>query len=263
MIEPQPLSDAQLSRYSRHLLLPEVDLAGQTRLAYSKALLIGAGGLGSPAAMYLASSGVGKITLFDHDEVDLGNLQRQIAFCTKDIGESKAERLRQTLLELNPEIEVEAFCQQAEGDALIRAVTAADVVIDACDNFDTRFAINKACFATGTPLVSGAAIRLQGQATVFDPRQQGSPCYHCLYREEDILPQDTCRDRGVFAPLVGIIGSIQAAEALKLLLGLGQPLTGRLLLLDALTMTPRVVNLPKDPDCPVCAKSSKAQCNKT
>ena len=256
MIE-QPLSNAQLSRYSRHLLLPEIDLTGQAHLTSAKALVIGAGGLGSPAAMYLASSGVGKITLFDHDEVDLGNLQRQIAFRTNDIGTPKVERLRQALLELNPEIEVDAFCQRAEGSVLTDAVAAADVVIDACDNFDTRFAINQACFATDTPLVSGAAIRLQGQATVFDPRQQSSPCYRCLYREDETLPQETCRDRGVFAPLVGIIGSIQATEALKLLLGLGQPLTGRLLLLDALTMTPRIVNLPQDPDCPVCAHRSK------
>jgi adenylyltransferase/sulfurtransferase len=251
----KPLSNDQLNRYSRHLLLPEIDLAGQTRLANTKALVIGAGGLGSPAAMYLASSGVGRITIFDHDEVDLGNLQRQIAFRTDDIGAQKAARLRQTLLELNPEIEVEAFCQRAEGGALTQAVAAADVVIDASDNFDTRFAINQACFTTNTPLVNGAAIRLQGQVTVFDPRQQDSPCYHCLYREEESLPQESCRDRGIFAPLVGIIGSIQAAEALKLLLGLGQPLTGRLLLLDALTMTPKVVNLLKDPDCPICSKS--------
>lgn len=251
MIE-RPLSDAQLSRYSRHLLLPEIDLAGQAHLANAKVLVIGAGGLGSPAAMYLASSGVGKITIFDHDRVDLGNLQRQIAFRTNDIDTPKAERLCQALLELNPEIETTAVCQRAEGATLTAAVTAADVVIDACDNFDTRFAINQVCFATNTPLVSGAAIRLQGQATVFDPRQQNSPCYRCLYREDETLLQESCRDRGVFAPLVGIIGSIQAAEALKLLLGMGQPLTGRLLLLDALTMAPRLVNLPKDPECPVC-----------
>lgn len=253
----QSLSDAQLSRYSRHLLLPEIDLAGQSRLTNARVLIIGAGGLGSPAAMFLASSGVGNLILFDHDEIDLGNLQRQIAFSTNEIGEPKAERLRQRLLELNPEIEVEAFRQRAEGHALTRAVAAADIVIDACDNFDTRFAINQASLSSNTPLVSGAAIRLQGQVTVFDPRRQGSPCYCCLYRQDEIQPQDTCRDRGVFAPLVGIIGSIQAAEALKLLLGLGQSLTGRLLLLDALTMTPRIVNLPKDPECPACSGHRK------
>lgn len=253
----QELSELQLSRYSRHLLLPEIDLAGQARLANAKALIIGAGGLGSPAAMYLASSGVGKITIFDHDQVDLGNLQRQIAFRTNDIGAQKSERLCRTLLELNPEIEAISFCQRAEGTALTEAIVAADVVIDACDNFDTRFAINQACFATITPLVSGAAIRLQGQVTVFDPRIQECPCYCCLYREDEELPQDTCRDRGVFAPLVGIIGSIQAAEAIKLLLRMGQPLTGRLLLIDALTMTPRIVNLAKDTDCPICADRRK------
>lgn len=252
MIE-HSLSDAQLNRYSRHLLLPEIDLAGQARLSSATALIIGAGGLGSPAAMYLASSGVGRITIFDHDVIDLGNLQRQIAFRTSDIGTHKAERLRQALLELNPEIEIDTYCQRAEGDSLASAVAAADVVIDACDNFDSRFAISRACFASGTPLVSGAAIRLQGQVTVFDPRQAESPCYHCLYREEETLPHDTCRDRGVFAPLAGIIGSIQAAEALKLLLGMGQPLTGRLLLLDAATMTPRLIDLPRDTGCPVCA----------
>lgn len=251
------LSDDQLSRYSRHLLLPEIDLAGQTRLTQSKALIIGAGGLGSPAAMYLASSGVGNITIFDHDNVDLGNLQRQIAFHTQDIGAPKAERLRRRLLALNPEIEVTALCQRAEGNALAKAVASADVVIDACDNFDTRFAISQASLAGGTPLISGAAIRFQGQVTVFDPRQQESPCYHCLYREEESLPQDTCRDRGVFAPLVGIIGSIQAAEALKILLGSGQPLVGRLLRLDATTMTPRISKLTKDPSCPACGQRKR------
>lgn len=256
MIEQQ-LSDAQLNRYSRHLLLPEIDLAGQARLAGTKALIIGAGGLGSPAAMYLASSGVGKITVFDHDHVDLGNLQRQIAFKTGDIGNPKAISLCQTLKQLNPEIETEAVCQRAEGQPLLDAVAAADVVIDACDNFDTRFAVNKACFASGTPLVSGAAIRFQGQVTVFNPRLHGCPCYHCLYHEEGDLPQESCRERGVFAPLVGIIGSIQAAEALKLLLGLEQTLTARLLLIDALSMTPRIVNLPTDPDCPICSHRHK------
>lgn len=248
-----PLSTEQLSRYSRHLLLPEIDLEGQTRLASAKALIIGAGGLGSPAAMYLASSGVGQITLFDHDQVDLGNLQRQIAFRTQDIGSQKAERLRQTLRELNPEIAVIAHNQRAEGEPLAAAIAGADVVIDASDNFDTRFAINRFCNISGTPLISGAAIRLQGQVTVFDPRRKELPCYHCLYGEEQALPPNSCRDLGVFAPLVGIIGSIQAAEALKILLNLGHPLTGRLLLLDAATMTPRIVKLNKDPDCPICS----------
>lgn len=251
------LGSDQLDRYSRHLLLPEIDLDGQSLLAGARALIIGAGGLGSPAAMYLASSGVGKITLFDDDRVDLGNLQRQIAFRTSDIGALKADRLCDTLRALNPEIEAEAFCRRAEGEALTEAIAAADVVIDACDNFQTRFAINQSCFATGTPLVSGAAIRFQGQVTVFDPRQHDSPCYHCLYHEAGELPQESCRERGVFAPLVGIVGSIQAAEALKLILGIGRPLTARLLLIDAFSMTPKVVALPSDPGCPHCSGRHK------
>lgn len=250
-------SDDQLSRYSRHLLLPEIDLDGQALLAQSRVLIVGAGGLGSPAAMYLASSGAGNITIFDHDHIDLGNLQRQIAFRTNDIGQPKADRLRQALLELNPEIVVTSHNQPAEGGSLLRAVSEADVVIDASDDFDTRFAINQACFDNNTPLISGAAIRFQGQVTVFDPRRNDSPCYHCLYHKEETLPQESCRDRGVFAPLVGIIGSMQAAEALKILLGMGQPLTGRLLLLDSTIMTPRITKLAKDPECPVCRHRNK------
>lgn len=250
------LSNAQLSRYSRHLLLPEIDLAGQAQLARSKALVIGAGGLGNPAATYLASSGVGSITIFDHDKVDLGNLQRQTAFKTRDIGSFKSERLANALKELNPEVEVNAVCHRASGETLTAAVMNTDIVIDASDNFDTRFAINQACFAASTPLVSGAAIRFQGQVTVFDPRQQTSPCYHCLYHEEEGLPDETCRDRGIFAPLVGIIGSIQAAEALKVLVGAGDTLVGRLILIDALAMTPRILKLTKDPGCPVCNRGT-------
>lgn len=253
----QEFSNAQLSRYSRHLLLPEIDLEGQSRLAAAKVLIIGAGGLGSPTAMYLASSGVGKITVFDHDHVDLGNLQRQIAFRTHDIGTLKAARLCQAIQELNPDIETEAVCRRAEGPPLLEAVASADIVIDACDNFETRFAISQACFTSNTPSVSGAAIRFQGQVTVFDPRQPNSPCYHCLYHEEGLLAQESCRERGVFAPLVGIIGSIQAAEALKLLLGIGQSLTARLLIIDALTMIQRSINLPADPNCPNCGGHHK------
>ena len=257
MIAPEELSNAQLNRYSRHLLLSEIDLEGQSRLTQAKVLIIGAGGLGSPTAMYLASSGVGKITVFDHDHVDLGNLQRQIAFRTCDIGTPKAARLCQAIKELNPDVKTEAFCQRAEGPALLSAVDNADIVIDACDNFETRFAISQACYVSSTPSISGAAIRFQGQVAVFDPRQPKSPCYHCLYHEEGLLAQESCRERGVFAPLVGIIGSIQAAEALKLLLGVGQSLTARLLIIDALSMIPRSVSLPADPDCPNCGGHHK------
>lgn len=243
----------QLARYSRHLLLPEIDLEGQEKLSGSSVSIIGAGGLGGPAALFLASSGVGRITIFDDDQVDLGNLQRQIAFKTKDIDKQKAIKLRQEALELNPEIEVIAHDQRATQDDLIQTAQQSDLLLDCCDNFETRFAINRACQTTNTPLVSGAAIRFQGQVTVFDPRQANSPCYHCLFQETEELQQETCRDRGVFAPLVGIIASIQAAEALKLLINTGQTLTGRLLSIDALNMVPRISRIAKDPTCPVCA----------
>jgi molybdopterin/thiamine biosynthesis adenylyltransferase len=252
MSQPE-LSDQQLSRYSRHLLLPEIDLAGQARLGQASVVIIGAGGLGSPAAMYLASSGVGHITLVDDDSVDLGNLQRQIAFRNNDLEQSKAERLGAALQALNPEIEIIAHCRRADSDLLAQLAAGADALLDCSDNFDTRFATNQASLATNTPLISGAAIRFQGQVSSFDPRQSTSPCYRCLYHERDDAPQETCRDRGIFAPLVGIIGSIQAAETLKILLGIGQPLTGRLLTLNALSMTPRLANLPKDPHCPACS----------
>ncbi len=250
------LSNDQLSRYSRHLLLPEIDLAGQTRLSQAKAVIVGAGGLGSPVAMYLASSGVGRITIFDDDTVDLGNLQRQIAFNNKDIDKEKAQCLRNTLLALNPEIEVEAICHRADKDQLNQATNDADILIDCSDNFDSRFTINQASLDNKIPLVSGAAIRFQGQVAVFDPRSQDAPCYQCLYNEEESSqPQQTCHDRGVFAPLVGIIGSIQAAEVLKVILNIGEPLTGQLLTIDALNMNPRRLKLNKDPSCPACGNN--------
>ena len=246
------LTDEQLNRYSRHLLLPEIDLNGQQRLSQSKVVVIGAGGLGGPACLYLASSGVGQITIFDYDHVDLGNLQRQIAYSNNDVGKAKASQLKNTLLGLNPEIEVIALNERAEGERLAQAINNADAIIDACDNFDTRFAINEACVASKKPLISGAAIQFQGQVSVFNPNKADSPCYRCLYRDEN-EPRQTCRDLGVFAPLTGIIGSIQAAETLKVLLGLEQTLVGRLLLFDAKTMTPRTIKIPKDPDCPICS----------
>jgi molybdopterin/thiamine biosynthesis adenylyltransferase len=246
------LSNEQLSRYSRHLLLPEIDLEGQQRLAAAHAVIIGAGGLGSPTAMYLASSGMGKITIIDHDTVDLGNLQRQIAFKNSDIGKYKAEQLGTAVRLINPEIETQVICRRAEDDLLSTCVSQADIVLDCCDNFTTRFAVNQACLEHQTPLVSGAAIRFQGQVAVFDPRDEASPCYRCLYHEDAEIVEETCRDRGIFAPLVGVIGSIQAAETLKMVCNIGRPLTGRLLSIDALTMTPRLANLPKDPHCPAC-----------
>jgi molybdopterin/thiamine biosynthesis adenylyltransferase len=252
------LSDEQLSRYSRHLLLPEIDLAGQIRLKQAKAVIVGAGGLGSPAAMYLASSGIGHLTIVDDDMIDLGNLQRQIAFRNSDINHPKAKRLREALLALNPDIHVEAVCKRADGELLSQLAANADILLDCCDNFASRFAINQASLETKTPLVSGAAIRFQGQVSVFDPRLENSPCYRCLYHQEADSPQETCSDRGIFAPLVGIIGSIQAAEAIKILLNIGQPLAGQLLTIDALSMTPRQIKLPKDSQCPACGAAKSA-----
>ncbi|HHJ80483.1 MAG TPA: HesA/MoeB/ThiF family protein [Candidatus Tenderia electrophaga] len=250
------LNNDQLNRYSRHLLLPEIDLTGQARLSQARAVIIGAGGLGSPVAMYLASSGVGHITIFDDDNVDLGNLQRQIAFTNNDIEKNKAQCLRNTLLALNPEIEVEAICHRADTTQLRQITKNTDVLIDCCDNFTSRFSINQTSIDSKTPLVSGAAIRFQGQVAVFDPRTNNAPCYQCLYNEDEpAQEQQTCRDRGVFAPLVGIIGSIQAAEALKVILNIGKPLTSKLLTIDTLSMSLRQLKLSKDPACPTCGSN--------
>ncbi|MFC1748331.1 ThiF family adenylyltransferase [Pseudomonadota bacterium] len=250
------LSTDQLSRYSRHILLPEIDIEGQENLQASSVTLIGAGGLGSPAAMYLASSGVGRITIFDHDQIDVGNLQRQIAYKTKDIGHQKAQQLKNCLSDINPEIKIEAYNTKATQQTLTAHAPDTDVIIDASDNFATRFILNKTSLATSTPLISGAAISFAGQATVFDPATATSPCYHCLYTEEDYLPQDTCRDHGVFAPLTGIIGSILAAEAIKFITNKDTCLIGRLLLFNAKSMTSKTVKLPKDPLCPACGNSA-------
>lgn len=247
-------SNQQLARYSRHLLLPEFDLEGQERLQTSKVTIIGAGGLGGPVALFLASSGVGRIDIYDDDQLDLGNLQRQIAYRNQDIGDNKAELLKQELLELNPDIIIHAHSQRASKADLDSAAHSSDIILDCSDNFDTRFLINRACHANKTPLVSGAAIRFNGQVSVFDPRQSSSPCYRCLYDETEFAEQETCHDRGVFAPLVGIIGSLQAAEALKLLINQGQSLAGRLLSIDTLNMVPRISRLKKDPHCPVCGQ---------
>jgi adenylyltransferase/sulfurtransferase len=252
---PEPkidLNDDQLLRYSRHILLPEIGIEGQQKLAASHALVVGAGGLGSPVSLYLAASGVGRITLCDHDNVDLTNLQRQIAHDTTTIGQPKVESARATLARINPEAQVVPVQERVEGARLEALVDTADVVVDATDNFATRHAINRACVKHRRPLVSGAGVRFDGQVAVFDLRQSSSPCYHCLFPEEGDLEELRCAVMGVFAPLVGIIGSVQAAEALKLLMGVGEPLTGRLLLLDALSMQWRSVRLKRDPTCKVC-----------
>ena len=242
------MEDQQLLRYSRQIMLPDVDVAGQQRLLDSRVLIIGAGGLGSPVAMYLAAAGVGQLVLVDFDEVDLSNLQRQILHGSHDLGRPKVESARDTLAVINPEVNITAINEKLEGEALLAEVVKADVVVDASDNFSTRFAVNDACVTARKPLVSGAAIRMEGQVSVFHNERPDSPCYRCLYRDEGELSQ-TCSENGVLAPVVGIIGTIQATEVLKVLLGIGDTLDGRLLLLDALTMEWRSMKLRKDPGC--------------
>jgi adenylyltransferase/sulfurtransferase len=250
------LRDEQLLRYSRHLLLNEIGVEGQERILAARALVIGAGGLGSPAALYLASAGIGHLTLADGDTVDLTNLQRQILHTQQRVGELKALSGRTALAEVNPEVQVEAITRRLVGDDLEAAVASADVVLDCCDNFATRHAINRACVRLRKPLVSGAAIRFDGQLSVFDPRQDNSPCYHCLFPEGEDAEEIRCAVMGVFAPLTGIIGAMQATEALKLLAECGEPAIGRLLLLDGLSMEWRSVKFGRDPGCAVCGSKS-------
>jgi len=246
------MNDNQLLRYSRHILLPAVGIEGQGALLASHALVIGAGGLGSPAALYLATAGVGKITLIDNDTVDLTNLQRQVLHQAASLGQAKATSGKGTIARYNPEIEVVALQQRAEGALLDELVASADVVLDCCDNFATRHAVNRACVKLGKPLVSGAAIRFDGQVSVFDLRDPQAPCYHCLFPEGQEVEELRCAVTGVFAPLTGIIGTMQAAETLKILMQVGESLNGRLLLLDALRMEWRSIKLARDPECPVC-----------
>lgn len=246
------MNDDQLLRYSRHILLPEIGVEGQEALLASRVLVVGAGGLGSPASMYLAAAGVGTITLCDDDEVDLTNLQRQILHSEASVGRPKVESGRESLQRLNPLVNVETVHARLEGDALDAQVAVADVVLDCSDNFATRHAINRACAHHRKPLVSGAAIRFDGQVSVFDLRQPDSPCYHCLFPEGKDVEEVRCAVMGVFAPLTGIIGATQAAEALKLIVGCGESLDGRLLLLDGLAMEWRSISLGRDPDCAVC-----------
>lgn len=245
------MDDQELLRYSRHILLNEIGVEGQQRLRDARMLIIGAGGLGSPAAFYLAAAGVGSITLVDGDRVDLTNLQRQILHTTARIGQPKALSGQTTLREINPQVEVVPVAQRADEAQLHELVGAATIVLDCSDNFSTRHAVNRACVHHRRPLVSGAAIRFDGQLAVFDLARPHGPCYACLFPEgagEDEL----CSVMGVFAPLTGIVGTMQAAEALKLAAGAGESLSGRLLLLDSLTMTFRTLRVPRDPGCPVC-----------
>jgi molybdopterin/thiamine biosynthesis adenylyltransferase len=247
------MDDHQLLRYSRHILLPEIGIEGQQRLLDAHALLIGAGGLGSPAALYLASAGVGTLTICDGDTVDLTNLQRQIVHREASVGMNKVDSARDTLLGLNPAIRINVVAERVAGEKLQALVAAADVVLDGSDNFATRHAVNRASVLARKPLVSGAGIRFDGQLAVFDLRDNNAPCYACLFPEAGEAEEMRCAVMGVFAPLVGIIGAMQAAEALKILMGAGEPLSGRLLLLDALNMDVRTISLKKDPACLVCA----------
>ena len=246
------MTDDQLLRYSRHILLDEIGIEGQQRLLAAHVLVIGAGGLGSPAAMYLASSGVGSLTLVDDDDVDLTNLQRQVMHTTARIGQPKVESGRAALMQINPGVEVTALRERAAGARLDELVRGASVVLDCSDNFATRHAVNRACVAARVPLVSGAAIRFDGQVSVFDARDDASPCYACLFPEEGGFEDVACSNMGVFAPLVGVIGAMQAAEALKLLLGIKPSLAGRLLLLDGRAMEWTSIGIARNAACPTC-----------
>lgn len=245
------MDDEQLLRYSRQILLPQIEIEGQERLLNATVLIIGLGGLGSPVAMYLAAAGVGHLILCDFDSVDLSNLQRQIIHTTQDIGKPKVESARESLLALNPQIKVTTLYQQLDEESLAKQIVNVDIVLDCTDNLPTRFAINQACVQTKTPLISGAAIRMEGQLSVFKGYLPDSPCYRCLYPSDDVLAE-TCSQTGILAPLVGIIGSLQALEAMKLIMNVGDTLTGEVLLLDGLTMEFNRIKLAKNPNCPIC-----------
>lgn len=245
------LSDEELMRYSRQILMPSFDIAGQETLKSARVLVVGAGGLGCPVALYLGAAGVGHLTLVDDDAIEVANLQRQIAFSQDQLGDGKAASLADRVRRINPLVSVAAIDHRLEGDGLVRQVSEASLVVDCTDNFNTRFSLNRACVAARVPLVSGAAIRGEGQLSVYDSRDPESPCYHCLYPEqgnEDL----SCSEAGVIGPLVGMIGASQAMEAVKVISGVGKPLVGRLLILDAWRMEWREMKLARDPGCPVC-----------
>ena len=247
------MNDDQLLRYSRQIMLPQVGVEGQERLLGSTALIIGMGGLGSPAALYLAAAGVGELIVVDFDVVELSNLQRQILHTDADIGRRKVDSARDALAAINPQVGVEIISRRLEGEALREVVERADVVLDGSDNFTTRFAVNEACVASATPLISAAVIRMEGQVSVFDPRVEGAPCYHCLYKDDVGELEEGCVQTGVLAPVAGLLGTLQATEALKVLMEIGKPLSGRLLMIDAETMEIRTLKLKRDPKCPVCS----------
>lgn len=246
------MTDDQLLRYSRHILLDEVGIEGQQAMLDAHALVIGAGGLGSPAALYLASAGVGRITLVDDDLVDLTNLQRQIAHTTARVGMPKVESAAQAMAAINPQVQVSAVRARADAALLDTLVAQATVVLDCCDNYTTRQAVNAACVRHGVPLVSGAVIRFDAQISVFDPRADGAPCYACIFAPDAEFEEVRCSTMGVFAPLVGVVGAMQAAEALKLVAGIGTSLAGRMLMLDGRSMEWSTMRMQRAPDCPVC-----------
>ncbi|MBI1890301.1 MAG: molybdopterin-synthase adenylyltransferase MoeB [Burkholderiales bacterium] len=248
------MNDQQLLRYSRHILLDEIGIEGQEKILGAHVLIIGAGGLGSPAALYLASAGIGTITLVDNDTVDLTNLQRQILHTTERIGQPKAASGELTLKAINPEVRIVALQERVESERLSELVSQADVVLDCCDNFATRHAVNRACVAHEVPLVSGAAIRFDGQISVFDSRAGNAPCYACLFPPDQQFEEVQCSTMGVFAPLVGIVGAMQAAEALKLIAGIGQSLAGRLLMLDGRSMEWTDIKVARNEQCSICGQ---------
>lgn len=249
------MDDQQLLRYSRQILLPQIDIEGQQRLLNSRVLVVGVGGLGSPVALYLAAAGVGQLLLADPDQVDLSNLQRQVIHHAADIGRDKVASAAERVAAINPHVECLQLPSALAGAALQQAVGEVDLVLDCSDNFATRHAVNAACVQLGKPLVSGAAIRLEGQLSVFDPRREDSPCYQCLYGEGDEQAL-SCSEAGVVGPLVGLVGSLQALEALKLLAGFGEPLVGRLLLIDALDSRFRELRVRRDPACNCCGAAA-------
>lgn len=246
------MNDNQLLRYSRHILLDQIGIEGQQKILAAHALIIGAGGLGSPAALYLASAGIGKITIVDDDEVDLTNLQRQILHTTERVGKDKVDSAKISLQQINPDVEVVALKERLKGQRLQELVRSASVVLDCSDNFKTRHAVNAACVEFSVPLVSGAAISFDGQLSVFDTRHSDAPCYACLFPPDQDVEEVRCSTMGVFSPLVGIIGTMQAAEALKLVMNLGQSVSGRLLLLDAMQMEWTCIGVSKNHECAVC-----------
>ncbi|WP_370681440.1 ThiF family adenylyltransferase [Comamonas sp. GB3 AK4-5] len=249
------MNDDQLLRYSRHILLDEIGIEGQQRILDAHVLILGAGGLGCPAALFLAASGVGQITLLDHDQVDMSNLQRQIGHSTARVGMYKVDSLTTALLALNPEVQVHGLVQRADTALLDQEIPRATVVLDCSDNYHTRHAVNAACIRHGIPLVAAAVIRLDGQISVFDPRQEDTPCYACIFPPEAEFEEVQCSTMGVLAPLVGVMGSMQAAEALKLIVGIGEPLTGQLLMLDGRSMQWSRMRTHRNADCTVCSKN--------